>query len=115
MKGGEKAGGFGRVVESWWRGPAVFATVYWGGAGLFFLAARWMGVLLGGQRGAVLFLCMLLVWLAVAVLPPVLVVAQLVRRKWGTALVTAALSVVAMVPLIQAVLLMWALRGGLAK
>lgn len=99
----------------------MFATVYWGGAGSFYLAfflaerVRWMGVLLGGQRGAVLFSCMLLVWLAVAVLPPVLVVAQLVRRKWGMALATAALSAAAMVPLMQTVLLMWALRGGLAK
>ena len=107
-----------RVVASWWRGPVAFMAVYWVGAGVFMLLGRVrMGrdFLLGGERGAVLFLGMLLVWLAVAVLPPALVVAQLVRRKWRTALVTALLSGVALLPLLQVVFLMVLLGGGLAK
>lgn len=94
----------------------MFMAVYWGGAFLSMLVLwgeSWTGRPCGGA--GLVVACVLPLWLAVAVLPPALVVVQLVRRKWWTAVATALLSAVALVPLFQVLFLMVLLRGGLAK
>ena len=94
----------------------MFMAVYWGGAFLsmlVLLGESWTGRPCGGA--GLVVACVLPLWLAVAVLPPALVVVQLVRRKWWTALATALLSAVALVPLFQVLFLMVLLSGGLAK
>jgi hypothetical protein len=113
-KNAEKQGRWLVWTDSWWRGPALFFGVYWGMAGVLWLATHipWLAARLSkGMVGSTLFLIVLLVWLLVAFLPPTLVVLQLMRRKWWTALTTALLSAVALLPFLQVVFFLCSFRG----
>ena len=93
-----------RWTESCWRAPLLFAVLFWGGYGCFFLglvyqySVPWVDSLMR-TCGDALMWGMIGVLLAGGILLPVVVALQLARRKWKTALATTLLSALTLFPL----------------
>lgn len=114
-KKAEKRGFWRSLWRSWWLLPVLHVVLFWGGC-----AATAATGALGEAIPALdidkdtmmrIFVASWLLGMGTAALLPVVVVVQLVRRQWKTALATVLFSVVVLSPFVWLIWKMQGLRG----